>query len=419
MASYKREDCRLCKSKNVDRVFHMSPTPPGDHYISADELSIKEKTYPVDLYLCNDCGLTQLLEVVDAAEIYDRYIYKTSDSLGLIEHFNRGVLTILQKSQLEKGSLIVDIGSNDGSYLKIYQSKGMKVVGIEPASSIAREASLENVPTINEFFNKKVSESIVKDYGKASIVTANNIFANIDDLHDFVGNVKCIMKKDGIFIFETGYVLDLLSKAIFDNIHHEHLSYFSIKPLERFFDAIGMELFDVDRIAPKGGSIRCYVQLRGGMRQRFDNVDKLLRVEKSSGIHEKKIFIDFSQRLHGIKEQIHKIIGDMHARGEKVAAYGASIGVTAALYNFDLCQKQLLFLVDDNVRRQGLYSPGKHLPVLSPRELVKQHIELTIILAWMYNVPIIKGNKEYLSIGGKFVTILPEFKTITGEDNLK
>ena len=416
MASYKRSDCRLCSSKNIDMVLHMSPTTLGDHYISFDELSMKEKTHPVDIYLCGDCGLAQLLEVLDATEVYGRYIYKTSDSLGLVEHFDKSVSIILKKFKPEKRSLIVDIGSNDGSYLKLYQSKGMQVLGVEPASSIAKGASLDNVPTINEFFSKKVAESIVKDYGKASIVTANNTFANIDNLHDFVENVKSIMKEDGVFIFETGYILDLLSKVIFDNIYHEHLSYFSIKPLERFFDSMGMELFDVDRIPPKGGSIRCYVQLHGGKRHRSDSVNELLRIEKYSGIHERKIFADFSQRLHEIKDQIHKTIRDIHTRGEKVAAYGASVGVTTALYNFYLDQRQLLFLADDNARRQGLYSPGKHIPVLSPLELVNQHIDYTFILAWMYNDSIIKRNKEYLAIGGKFITILPEFMIVAGSD---
>jgi SAM-dependent methyltransferase len=416
MASYKRSDCRLCGSKNIDMVLHMSPTPLGDHYISADELSMMEKTHPVDLYLCGDCGLAQLPETLDATEVYGRYIYKTSDSLGLVEHFDKSVSIVIEKFKPEKGSLIVDIGSNDGSYLKLYQSKGMQVLGVEPASSIAKGASLANVPTINEFFSKKVAEGIVKNYGKASIVTANNTFANIDNLRDFVENMKSILKEDGIFIFETGYVLDLLSKVIFDNIYHEHLSYFSIKPLELFFGSMGMELFDVDRISPKGGSIRCYVQLRRGKRHRSDSVNGLLRIETSSGIHERNIFADFSQRLLRIKDQIHKTIKDIHARGEKVAAYGASVGVTTALYNFDLDQKQLLFLADDNVRRQGLYSPGKHMPVLSPQELVNQHIDYTFILAWMYNDSIIKRNKEYLAIGGKFITILPEFMIVTGRD---
>jgi SAM-dependent methyltransferase len=418
MASYKRSDCRLCGSKNIDMVLHMSPTPLGDHYISLDELSMIEKTHPVDLYLCGDCGLAQLLEVLDATEVYGRYIYKTSDSLGLVEHFDKSVSIILEKFKPEKRSLIVDIGSNDGACLKRYRSKGMKVLGVEPASSIAKDASLANVPTINEFFSKKVAENIVKDHGKAAIVTANNTFANIDNLYDFVDNVKSIMTKDGVFIFETGYILDLLSKTIFDNIYHEHLSYFSIEPLERFFDGMDMELFDVDRITPKGGSIRCYVQRRGGIRHRSDSVDRLSIVEKSFGIHEKKIFDAFSKRLHGIKDQIHKTIRDIHTRGEKVAAYGASVGVTTALYNFDLDQKQLLFLADDNARRQGLYSPGKHIPVLSPLELVNQHIDYTCILAWMYNDSIIKRNKEYISAGGKFITILPEFRIVTGSDCL-
>ena len=413
MASYKRSDCRLCRSKNIDMALHMLPTPLGDHYISSDELLMKEKAYPVDIYLCNDCGLAQLLEVLDVKEVYGRYIYKTSDSLGLVEHFNNSVSMIFEKFKPEKGSLIVDIGSNDGSYLKLYQSKGMEVLGVEPASNIAKGASLANVPTINEFFSKRVAESIVKDYGKAAIVTANNTFANIDNLHDFVENVKRLMQDDSVFIFETGYIIDLLSKTIFDNIYHEHLSYFSIKPLERFFNSMGMELFDVDRITPKGGSIRCYVQFRGGMRHKADSVDRLLGIEKSSGIHERKIFADFSERLHEIKDQIQKAIREIYTRGEKAAGYGASVGVTTALYNFDLDQRQLLFLADDNARRQGLYSPGKHIPVLSPQELVNQHIDYTFILAWMYNDFIIKRNKEYLSIGGKFITILPEFMIVT------
>ena len=396
-------------------VLRMPPMPLGDRYVFPDELPMIEETHPVDLYLCNDCGLTQLLEVLDATEIYGEYIYKTGDSLGFVEHLKRSASIILGRFKPEKGSLIVDIGSNDGSYLKLYHAEGMEVLGVEPASSIAKGASLGNVPTINGFFSKEVAENVVKDYGEASIVTTNNTFANIDDLHGFVESVKSIMKEDGVFILETGYILDLLSRTIFDNIYHEHLSYFSIKPLRRFFDSMDMELFDVDRITPKGGSIRCYVRLRGGMRHNGSgSVDGLLRIEEFSGVHEKRIFADFSQRLQRIKDQIHDAIRDTHGRGQKIAAYGASVGVTTALYNFDFSREQLLFLADDNARRQGLYSPGKHIPVLSPMELINRHIDYVFILSWIYNDSIVKRNEEYLSIGGKFITILPEFRIVTG-----
>ncbi|MBR9691149.1 class I SAM-dependent methyltransferase [Candidatus Woesearchaeota archaeon] len=410
--SHKREKCRLCESKNLKLVVKLEPTPIGDDYVSSDQFDKKQVTFPVELFLCLDCGLAQLLEILNSKNIYVNYIYKTSDSLGLVEHFRSSVEIIMKKVEPKENSFVIDIGSNDGTYLQFYKEKGMRALGVEPAKSIAQNAINTGIETLPKFFNSKTAKSINEKYGKATIISANNVFANIDELIDMIKGVQMLLLDDGVFVLETGYVLDLLNKTIFDNIYHEHLSYFSVKPLKKFFENNGLELIDVERLAPKGGSIRCIAQKKGGKRTVSEYVKEVIDLEDENKLHEPQIFLDFADRLKDLKKKIQEIVGKIKDEGKTVAGYGASVGVTTALYNFGLDTGNLSFLVDDNKNRQGLYSPGLHVPVKPPAELMRKEVDYTIILAWMYNKPILERNSEYLNKGGKFIKILPEFKTI-------
>lgn len=405
-----RKKCRCCNSENLMKAVTMASTPVGDAYISSTHIDKPVETYPVALYFCQDCGLVQLLEVIEPDEIYTDYIYKTSDSLGLVEHFSKAVETICEKIELPQDAFIIDVGSNDGSYLQFYKQRGFKVLGVEPARVIAEEANRDGIPTINDFFTESLVDGLLKEHQQANMLTINNCIANLDDLRGFVNAVKKMLIPGGVLVFETGYVLDLLNKKIFDNIYHEHLTYFSVKPLKAFFKSMGMTLVDVERTYPKGGSLRCYV-FNDQSSKESESVAELISLEEESGIDTFERIQQFGSDLDDLKSTIVAKLKELKEQGKTVVGYGASVGVTTALYNFGL-KPYLDYLVDDNPRRQGLYSPGLNVLVKSPQAIYDDKIDYVIILAWMYKEPIMSKHQRYLEEGGHFINILQDFEII-------
>jgi predicted TPR repeat methyltransferase len=205
--------------------------------------------------------------VINPEILYGNYLYQTSISLGLVEHFRTYAEEVVRQVAPVPNALVLDIGSNDGSLLKAFKDHGLRVLGVDPAREIARKATESGVETIADFFTAKLAREIRKKHGPAAIITANNVFANIDHLADVAAGIRELLAQDGVFVFETSYLLDVLQKSLLETFFHEHLCYFSVRPLEAFFRRNGMELFDVKRVATKGGSIRGFAQLGGGPRK--------------------------------------------------------------------------------------------------------------------------------------------------------
>lgn len=260
---YTRTDCRLCRSENLETVLDIASTPVGDDYVTEANLNKPQPTFPLKLSVCQDCGLVQLPGVINPELIYTDYLYETSASLGLEEHFLNYAKQMVDKVKPKADALVVDIGSNVGCLLQGVKSLGFSVLGIEPASALAKKASDNGVETWPMFFNRETALEIKAKKQPASIITANNVFANIDDLTDMMEGIAELLDDDGVFIFETGYMLDTIQNTVIDNVYHEHLCYFSVLPLIPFFESHGLELIDIDRIPTKGGSIRGMVQKEG------------------------------------------------------------------------------------------------------------------------------------------------------------
>jgi len=343
----RRTTCRLCGSQDLGLVSQLAPSPIGDAYVTKDQLSIKQETYPIDLFLCRECGLSQLLDVIDPKILYGDYIYLTGSSPGLREHFHEYANDVIKNMIPPKGSLIVDIGSNDGIFLSYFKKGGYKVLGIEPARHIAERAATAGIETIPEFFGLDVAEKIVKDYGYASIVTANNVYANIDDLNTFTQGIRSLMASDGVFVFESFYIADVIQNMVFDFIYHEHLTAFAVKPIQSFFSRSGMELISVKRIPTKGGSIRYYAQLKGGPRKIDASVNSMIEYEEAFGLYDSETFELFSGKVDALKVKTYDLLRDIRTQGGKIAGYGASITATTLIYHFGIGEF-LEYFVDDN-----------------------------------------------------------------------
>lgn len=407
----KRKTCRLCDSKKLKLALRLKSTPIGDDYVKKNRLNEVQATYPLDLFLCEDCGHAQMLEVLNPETVFGDYLFETSSSKGLIEHFKNFVEDMSARIKLRKGALAVDIGSNDGTLLRFFKKKGLRVVGIDPASNIANKATRSGIETLPEFFNLKLAKKIKVKFGFADIITAANVFAHIDDLADVTEGVRHLLSCDGVFVFEVSYLGDIIEKMLFDTIYHEHLSYHSIKPLKTFFDKHGLELFDIERIKSKGGSIRCFVRIKGAGRKISKIVYKMIAREEKLGYDKIESFLKFADKINSLKTRLLKIINKIEKDGKKIAGYGASVTVTTLIYHLGIGNK-MLFIADDNAKRKNLFSPGFHIPVRTPNELYRKKIDYVIILAWNYAEPIMRKHQSFFNTGGHFIIPAPKVKII-------
>jgi len=411
---YRRKDCRLCGQTDPEVVFCLEPTPIAGDYVSYEKRWEVQELYPLEVALCHNCGCVFLLDIVDPEILYRNFKYVSSSSPDLSQHFQGYAQYILKHFSVPDRALIVDVGSNDGLFLKEFQQRGFNVLGIDPARSIAQKATESGIETLARYYDIELARELKHERGCAQIITANNVMANVDDMIAFMHSIRELLADDGLFIFETGYLLKLVQNMVFDNIYHEHLSYFAVKPLDIFLKRCGMELIDIICVPTKGGSLRGVVQFKGGPRRRSPSVDQMIQSEIEFGLDRAEAFKNFKRQIDNEKNKILNLMNDLKREKRTIAGYGASHSVTTFLYYFGLGEK-LEFLFEDNTAKFNMFSPGHHIPILASDEIYDRKLDYIIILPWRFHEMIINRHSLYLDQGGHFIVPLPEMKIISKE----
>lgn len=407
-----KKECRLCEKTDLMMIINFPDTPAGDKFLKKEQIKGEDERFPLSLKFCNSCGHLQLGDVVNPEILYFDYIYETKDSLGLVEHFKNYAATVQKLTHSKKDSLVIDMGCNDGTLLQAFKDQGMKVLGVEPAKELAIKNTKNGIETLPTFFSSELAKKIKIERGKASVITANNVFANIDDLKDVIAGVRELLTDDGVFVMETGYAVDTIRNNVIDNVYHEHISYFSVRPLKAFYEKNGLELIHVDHVDTKGGSIRTYTQLKGGPKKASPAVASMIAKEVEQGFDRPDAYLRFAKDMENIRVELNQKVDEAISQGKTVVGFGASVGVTTLLYYYGLGGK-LKFLVDDNPNRQFRFSPGHHLPVLPSKELSEKKPEVTVLFPWRYAEVIMGKQQNYLKNGGKFIVPLPEIREAT------
>ena len=407
-ACRRRASCRLCDSTSLEKVLALEPSPPANSFVSRDRLDIVQEKFPLEVAMCRDCSHVQLMDVVDPRLLFEEYVYVSGTSPVFVDHFKRYGADVMERLDIKRGGLVVDVGSNDGTLLRFFQSAGCRVLGIDPARAIAQTASESGIETINEFFTPALAREIRTSRGPARVITANNVFAHVDDLRGVLDGVRTLLSPDGVFIFEVSYLVDVYEKTLFDTIYHEHLSYHSVRPLVKFFAANEMELIDVVRVPSHGGSIRGFAQLAGAVRGVQRSVQEMVELESRLRLELPATFKSFAANLDGLKEELRRLLTRLKGEGASIAGFGAPAKATTLLHHFQLGNDILDFIVDDSPLKQGLFTPGQHIPVLSPAVLEERHPDYLLMLAWNFAQPIMATHSKYTSRGGHFIVPLPE-----------
>lgn len=405
----RRKNCRLCGSTELTQVLNLCPTPPANAFVSENSLGQSQPVFPLKLFFCESCSHVQLLDIVNPELLFENYVYVSGTSPVFVRHFHDYAETVINSyAPNSVGQLVIDIGSNDGTLLKEFKKYGMKVLGVDPAQEISAKACEEGIETLNTFFTKKLANQIRANYGAASVVTANNVFAHSDELIDITNGIHDLLASDGVFIFEVSYLADVFQRTLFDTIYHEHLAYHSVKPLQRFFKEHGLEMIAAKRVETHGGSLRGVAQLADGPHEIDSSIETLISEEAELGLHQANTLQSFGDRIEEIKEELGCLLKSLKEEGKTIGGFGAPAKATTLMYHFDIGPGIIDFIVDDSQLKQGLYSPGMHIPIKKSSTIYKEKPDVMLILAWNFSKSIMNDHKEYLRRGGMFVVPLPK-----------
>tara|TARA_R110001583_G_scaffold131271_1_gene282997 strand:- start:9753 stop:10991 length:1239 start_codon:yes stop_codon:yes gene_type:complete len=401
--------CRACQSTELEKVLDFGLSAIADDYFIDRDNSAK---YPLACFLCNSCGLLQLDHVVDPSAIYDDYIYWSTSSPGLDEHFKQYADSVYTFLELSDTSLVMDIGCNDGMLLRHFRHKGCRVLGIEPSTQIAQHANEDGLAVINNYWNLSTAEEVKQRYRSIDLVTANNVFANVDDIYNFAKSVPYVLAEEGVFVIETGSHLSLIENFVFDNIYHEHLSYFSVSALQHFFKQFNMEIFHVEQVNTKGGSIRVFACLSTSQHTIDSSVGIAIAQEQKAGLFQLKTYKEYISRIYELKQNVHAYLAKAQEDGKSIIGFGASATVTTVLHTLDIGDF-FTFLVDDNESKQNTFSPGYHIPVKPTKAMYINGPCCVIVLPWRFADMFISNNHHFMNVERSIVKIIPHISEVT------
>lgn len=405
--------CRSCAHPQLHTVFDLGQTPLANGLLSESQLHEPEPCFPLVLAFCPVCTLVQITETVPPELLFGHYLYFSSFSESMLRHSREIAQRMIQEQRLNEGSRVIEIASNDGYLLQYYCQAGIPVLGIEPAANIAAVARNErNVPTRIEFFGLELAQELSRRGEMADVIHANNVLAHVADLNGFVAGLRLILKDDGVAVIEVPYVKEMIDRLEFDTIYHEHLSYFSLTSLDHLFARNGLAIADVEQLPIHGGSLRLFVVHQKPSRQQNESVGHLLGQEQQWGVSNLSFYQDFCRDVQRLKEQLLTLLRGLKSRGDRIAAYGCSAKGSTLLNHFGIGGEILDFVVDRSTVKQGLYTPGTHLPIHGPETLLKNMPAYALLLTWNFAEEILQQQAEYQQRGGRFIVPLPEPRVV-------
>jgi methylation protein EvaC len=405
--------CRFCGKKLDKPVINLGTVPLAGGFLKSKSDFSKEKMFPLTLAFCENCYLLQTREVISKNKLFSHYYYHSASILTLVSHFKETAAELTKLLIPTKNSLIVEIGCNDGSFIRECLNRRFRTVGVDPATNVVKPLIKKGMPIINDYFTKKIAKEIKNKYGKADVIFSSNTLAHIEDLHEVFTGINLLLKNDGILIFENHYLGNLIEQTQYDMIYHEHQYYYSLNSIVNFLKQHDLEVYNVMFIPIHAGSIKIYVQKKNGKEKIEDIVIETLTKEKKSGLTTKKTFIEYNKKIETTKINLIRLLKSIKKNNKTIAGYGASGRGTIIMNYCKLEDNFLDYVIDDAPAKQGAYTPGNHLKIISSKILsTKRKPDYIVLFAWSFWEEIKKRNALYIKYGGKFIIPLPIVKII-------
>ena len=394
--------CRVCNSTQLYNVFSLGEQPLANRFLTEQQLTEKEDKFPLEVYFCNKCSLLQLIDVVKPELLFSDYAYFTGASAPLVQHFDVLACETIKKYDLTRSSIVLDIGSNDGTCLKQFKKRGIKVVGVDPSINVSKVANDNGILTYTNFWDCETKNKIKSEHGKVDIIIATNVLAHVDEVQLFIKNVADILKSDGKFVFEVPYLKPLIENGEYDTIYHEHLSYFSIATLKYLLKRYELKIMEVESLEEHhGGTIRVTAEKNKKNRCNKNELNYFLQEEEN--LERIETYIDFGIETAEQKKLLRVMLQRIKNKGEQIIGYGATAKGNVLLNYCNIDANIISYIVDTTPYKQGKYTPGTHIPIVSDKGFLWKSSKSTLLLAWNYANEITEKEKKYIELGGKFI----------------
>jgi SAM-dependent methyltransferase len=409
---YQLTECRICKSSKLYPFLDLGYMPIPNGFIDKKDLTKLELTYPLRVCVCENCSLMQLEHVIPAEIMFKNYLYVPSTAKTMMKHFDQMAEETMKVANAHKENLVIDIGSNDGALLSFFKKRGIQILGIDPAENIVRDANKRGIRTKAAFFSENTAQEVEKEFGKAQIITATNVIAHIDNIHSVVKGIKNLLQPQGVFVMEAPYVIDLIDNNEFDTIYHEHLSYFSIRPLMKLFEMHGMHIIDVRKQNIHGGTVRVYAAFENSNYKVHPRVSKFVTEENLKKLHLRSTYDEFARRVKVIKRDLVSFLKRIKKEGRSVIGYGASAKGNVLTNYCQISTDLLDYVVDSTPYKHGKYTPGTHIPIYPESKLENETPDYALLMSWNFADEIIEKNQKYRERGGQFIITIPYLKIV-------
>lgn len=403
-------NCRYCKTALEFKFLDLGFAPPTNSYLKQEDLYKPEITYPLRLFVCENCFLVQTEDYAQSDEIFlTDYAYYSSVSKFFLDHAKSYAYKIARQLQLDTNSFVIEVASNDGYLLRNFVDMGIPCMGIEPTDTVIAAKNL-GIPVIQDFFGYQFALDFRKENAMADLVIGNNVFAHVPDINDFTLGLKTVLNKGGTITLEFQHILNMIALNQFDTIYHEHYSYLSLDVVCKIFETHGLKVFDVEKITPHGGSLRIYGCHLDDERVVLPSVNEVLRQEKDFGLTNLKTYKGFQQKVNNTKYDLIDFLIEQKRKGKLVTAYGAA-SKASALFNYAGIKPDLIpYVYDAADSKQGKYLPGNHIPILPISDLEKHKPDFILIIPWNIKDEIIKQLGYTREWGAVFFTAISELK---------
>lgn len=403
--------CIVCGSDSVEPFLDLGETALANKFLAAEDLRTAEPAYELIVGFCSNCTHIQLTRHVPPADMFEDYLYVSSASDTLRDHLWDLSDVVVERCGLGEDDLVIDIGANDGSLLKGFRRHGVRALGVDPARNLAELYHDPEIARYTGFFDSGSAAEIVEQYGPAAAITATNTFPHIPALQDFVRGIDIALAPGGSFVIEAHYLMDIYEQLAFDTVYHEHVSYWALGPMMRLFEGHGMEVTHAERLPIHHGQLRVRVQRKGE-----GNVDPGVQgihdAERNAGLDRLETWQEFARRTQRLKDDLHGTLAELRSDGKQVVGYGAPAKGNTLLGFLGLGPENLDYIVDRSPLKQGLYTPGTHIPVVPTERLLEDQPEYVLLLAWNFAEEVMGQQSEYRGNGGRFILPVPEVKVV-------
>jgi SAM-dependent methyltransferase len=390
--------------------------PLGDHplangFLRESQLTEPEVRFPLDVHACLNCGLIQVANQVPP-DFFRHYVYVPSAAESMHSHFAAFARSVAERFLNDQSALTVDIGCNDGLFLSSLQRRGARTLGIDPAANIAQIARAKGLEVVTEYFSPALAQLVRTHYGPARVIVSTNTFHHIGDLDQFTLGVSQLLSEDGVFIVEVPHALELIELNQFDGVYHEHVSQLTVKSFVDHYRRFGLEVFEVERLDVHGGSMRVFGRPARQGGSMSPSVREWIDYETERGLFEAATYDAFRERVEHIKRDLMELLRALKSGGSRIAGYGASARGNTLLNYYGIGPDLLEYIIDRNPLKQGLFSPGMHIPVVGAERLLEDQPDYTLLLAWNFGQEIMAQQDTYRRRGGKFILPIPTVQVV-------